>query len=359
MSNIIQRLLGGNQAQMPGQASQPSGLSRLLQPEVALPMAAALMGQNGNMNNVSNAFGAAGPALQAQKADYEDRAEQNKTWDWLEQQGPEWGQYRGIMKAPDALKLFLGKKYAQTSGGAFGSLASQAEAAGLQPGTPEYQDFMLYGGGPPEAFRTLDMQAQAAGHKPGTPGYQQFVADRGNYQRQLGTNQANIETGGAAAQAGQLGTDAAKYAGTALENVGKVRGSIANIDEAIAAIDSGAETGLVYNMLPNVTEASASLQNAMDRMGLDVVGSVTFGALSEGEMRLAMSVAVPRNLQAPQLKEWLTKKRAAQLKAHDALIAAALYLSQPGNTINGWMQTQQGGGVPQPGGDDVDPLGIR
>ena len=49
-------------------------------------------------------------------------------------------------------------------------------------------------------------------------------------------------------------------------------------------------------MMPSVTEASASLENAMNRMGLDVIGSVTFGALSEGEMRLAMDTAVPRGL---------------------------------------------------------------
>lgn len=64
---------------------------------------------------------------------------------------------------------------------AFASLDLQAKAAGLQPGTPEYQDFMLKGGGSgaPAAFVALDLQAKAAGFNPGTPEYQEFMATRG------------------------------------------------------------------------------------------------------------------------------------------------------------------------------------
>lgn len=63
----------------------------------------------------------------------------------------------------------------------FRSLQLRAEAAGLQPGTPEYQAFMQQGagGGAPAAFIALDMQAQAAGFAPGTPEYQEFMATRG------------------------------------------------------------------------------------------------------------------------------------------------------------------------------------
>ncbi len=73
-------------------------------------------------------------------------------------------------------------------------------------------------------------------------------------------------------------------------------------------------------------------------MGLDVVGSVTFGALSEGEMRLAMQTAAPRDLSPPELRNWLARKRDAQIKAADMLADAAQYLTKPGNTINGWIE---------------------
>lgn len=137
----------------------------------------------------------------------------------------------------------------------------------------------------------------------------------------------------------------------------KLQSSLGNIDEAISALDQGAKSGLVYKMLPNVTEASASLENAMNRMGLDVIGSVTFGALSEGEMRLAMDTAVPRDLGPEALKSWLTKKRDAQQKAATMLADAAQYLTVPGNTINGWIEKNRatkGAGAPVTGAAPAD-----
>lgn len=64
---------------------------------------------------------------------------------------------------------------------AFASLDLQAKAAGFEPDTPEYQEFMRNGGGSgtPAAFTALDLQAKAAGFEPGTPQYQEFMATRG------------------------------------------------------------------------------------------------------------------------------------------------------------------------------------
>lgn len=225
---------------------------------------------------------------------------------------------------------------------AFGNLDAQARAAGLQPGTPEYQQFMLNGGGAPATFRALDMQAQAAGFQPGTPEYNEFMATRGAGLQagaaQTAKNVANIDTGGAAAGAVKLGEESIKAGTEAWSDYGKLQTSIGNIDEAIAALDNGARAGIIDNYLPNITEASASLKNALDRMGLDVIGSVTFGALSEGEMRLAMQTAAPRDLSPQELRKWLTRKREAQIKAADMLADAAQYLTKPGNTINGWIE---------------------
>lgn len=76
-----------------------------------------------------------------------------------------------------------------TGGGApasFQALAMQAEAGGLVPGTPEYQSFMLSGGAGngtgdgPAAFQALHMQALAAGFPEGTPEYKEFMATRGS-----------------------------------------------------------------------------------------------------------------------------------------------------------------------------------
>lgn len=160
------------------------------------------------------------------------------------------------------------------------------------------------------------------------------------YSRGAGGLDAKIEQGGAAKAAEKGGELTTERAFEAYDQAIQAGRGVATIDEAIAALDGGAQSGIVYNMLPNVTEASAALENAMNRMGLDVISSVTFGALSEGEMKLAMETAVPRNLKPEDLKRWLQDKRDAQVKAREALLEAARYLSTPGNTIGGWMDQQ-------------------
>jgi len=235
-----------------------------------------------------------------------------------------------------------------TQTGAVGDPAAVAELkfraaeAGLVPGTPEYQSFMMNAGGDAANFRALDQQAQASGLTPGTPQYQQFMASRGAGDIAGASESARLRAqanlGGAAAAAEDIGKATVAAGMSAWEGYGKLQTSLGNIDEAISAIDGGSQSGFVYNMLPNVTQASASLENAMQRMGLDVIGSVTFGALSEGEMKLAMSTAVPQNLKPADLRAWLVRRRDAQEKAAAMLANAAQFMTVPGNTINGWIQ---------------------
>ena len=158
--------------------------------------------------------------------------------------------------------------------------------------------------------------------------------------RTRGTNLAETDTGAAAAAAGAAGEAMVKRGYEAFDQAQNASTSLASIDEAIAAIDDGAESGLVYKFIPDVTEASASLNVAMNKMGLDVISSVTFGALSVAEMNLAMQTAVPRDLSPPELRSWLVSKRDAQAKTRDALMKAASYLTTPGNTLQGWLDQQ-------------------
>lgn len=148
--------------------------------------------------------------------------------------------------------------------------------------------------------------------------------------RKTGTNTAEIETGGEAARVVAEGGQAPTVAREYLEQAEVVGSTIRNMGSAIKAIDEGAQSGVVYNMLPNVTKASAELQNAKNRLGLDVIGSVTFGALSENEMRVAMDTAVPQDLAPPELREWLVEKQAAQQKMHAALTEAAYHFASGG-----------------------------
>jgi hypothetical protein len=168
--------------------------------------------------------------------------------------------------------------------------------------------------------------------------------------RRTGTLEAETEGGGAAAAAVEEGRLRAIRADEAYTQASNISSNIANIDDALAALNRGARSGIIANYFPSIRESSAALENAMNRMGLDVIGSVTFGALSEGEMRLAMDTAVPRGLEGDELREWLNNKRNAQVKAREALMRAAQFFSNPNNTLNDWISRQENAPAPASGG---------
>lgn len=145
--------------------------------------------------------------------------------------------------------------------------------------------------------------------------------------------------------------DAAKAGTESFQQLGQITQNVANIDEAIAALDNGANTGAIANLLPSVTSASIQLDNARARLGLDIIGSVTFGALSEGELQLALSTALPTNLDEPELRQWLEDKKAAQLKLKKELEKAAVFLSKGNNTVGDYLEFLQETGDFQPGGE--------
>lgn len=155
--------------------------------------------------------------------------------------------------------------------------------------------------------------------------------------RRVGTNTGEAATGADAAAASERGKQGVKLATDFFNESRTVRSNIRNLRDGIRAIDEGAKSGVVYNMIPDVTVASASLRNAMNNMGLDVVGSVTFGALSEGELRLAMDTAVPQGLEAPELRVWLSRKLEAQEKALEALEEAVQHFDGGGTTAE-WIE---------------------
>lgn len=126
----------------------------------------------------------------------------------------------------------------------------------------------------------------------------------------------------------------------AFEKIPLVRTAISNYDEAISALNSGAETGVIDQYLPSLTRASKELDNVIKRLGLDVVGNTTFGALSESELAFALKAAIPNNLQPEELKEWLTAKKNAQQKILSGLDEMATFLGDGTKTIADWNNRQ-------------------
>jgi len=152
------------------------------------------------------------------------------------------------------------------------------------------------------------------------------------------SEQFGAETQGTRAQSRGLGELSSKQVGTAFAEIAKVKKNIGNIDDAIAAIDAGANTGVIASKLPTITAASIQLANVRQQLGLDVIGSVTFGALSEGELNLALDTALPTNLQPKDLRVYLTNKKNSQTKLAGYLTEQATYLTKPGNTLAGWLE---------------------
>jgi hypothetical protein len=103
--------LFGTQAQAPGATQQPSGLQQLFQPETAMPIAAALLGNQGNAQNFGNAFAAYGTAKAQTSA-------KNKTMDFFRQNSPEFAAMVDAgMPMDEAWKTYTQKKYAQKGQG--------------------------------------------------------------------------------------------------------------------------------------------------------------------------------------------------------------------------------------------------
>ena len=203
----------------------------------------------------------------------------------------------------------------------------RAEQAGLVPGTPEYQSFIINGGGDPATYRALEMQAINAGLVKGTPEFQEFMATRGAgqaaYAGQAGTNAANIATGGEAAGAIAGG----KIAGeNAANSAATIDADLAQADEAMALIDSVVNdpalagiTGMIQGNLPPLTQGGVDLnvkiQQLQGKAFLEAFESLKGGgAISERE-GTAATAAMARLDRAQSTEEY----QAALLELKDIL----------------------------------------
>ena len=145
----------------------------------------------------------------------------------------------------------------------------------------------------------------------------------------------------------------------------KIQQNLANYQIALDALDAGeggiALTGRLAQFVPNITAAAQSIETAKSKLGLDIIGSVTFGALSEGELKLAMDTALPSDQLSPtELRKWITDRMNAQRKAFEAVNDTLNHFVKQGsledyytNIVgidNGQSATQS---------NDDDPLGIR
>lgn len=136
------------------------------------------------------------------------------------------------------------------------------------------------------------------------------------------------------------GSARAKAIDSGFERIGKINSNISNIDRAIQLLDEGAETGAVEKFFPSVKGATIELNNLRNKLGLDIVGATTFGALSKGELDLALETALPTGLQEKELRDYLFRKKSAQEKLRGYLESQIEFLDQ-GGTKAGFLRMQK------------------
>jgi len=178
----------------------------------------------------------------------------------------------------------------------------------------------------PEEKRTKDLQA--------------------SLQETIGKLEAKAVSEPKRAQAVELAKKAAAKADASFAQIDKIRSNISNLREARQLVLDGAGTGPIESLLPSFKAASIALDSMKGRLGLDVVGAVTFGALSKGELDLAKAVAIPTNLDGPDLVDWVDRKIAAQDELATYMEKQAVFLSETDengnpNTIADWKKKEK------------------
>jgi hypothetical protein len=119
----------------------------------------------------------------------------------------------------------------------------------------------------------------------------------------------------------------------------KLDANVRNIDRAIAELHSGAKTGFIERFIPSVRASSIIFDQLQKVLGLDIVGSTTFGALSKGELDLALAVAIPTALEPPELIEWFENRKIAQQKLRAYVEEQMEFMdTHAGATAATWMR---------------------
>ena len=127
-----------------------------------------------------------------------------------------------------------------------------------------------------------------------------------------------------------------------VEKIQQAETNISSYKDVVDAIADGAKSGAINNMFPTFRDATLKLRAAQRDLGLNVIQNTTFGALSQGELDLAMKSALPDDLSSEALQQHVLDKQAAQYKLLNYYYEALDYLAggspnEPPRMIAGFM----------------------
>lgn len=112
---------------------------------------------------------------------------------------------------------------------------------------------------------------------------------------------------------------------------------INKLQQARQLVAQGAQTGVIRSFLPSFNAATAGLRSIANSLGIDIINSATFGALSEKELSLALSTGLDLSLSGDALQKHIQDKINAQEKLYNQLMGDAQQLST-GITYNEYIQ---------------------
>jgi hypothetical protein len=104
-------------------------------------------------------------------------------------------------------------------------------------------------------------------------------------------------------------------------------GSVDKLYDALGAVRDGAETGIIRQFLPAIDANTAQLRAIGNQLGIDIINSATFGALSATELRLALSTGLDLSLKGQALEDHIAAKIRAQEKLRNELYDKARELT--------------------------------
>lgn len=235
------------------------------------------------------------PALQANLESMQSKKEVNRTVELLRKMGRQ-DLASAVEQQPELAKEALKQVYGM------GGASAKSYAPQLDPATGQYY-ITEYDPQTGEARRVN--VGGAVGETP------EAVAQR---EQNLKLELADYS------KAQQVGQDA-------MSRANMIDAMIGRLSQAYDALERGGKSGPFQQFLPSFDEATSTLRQAANQLGIDIINSATFGALSASELKLALETGLPMSLGEEELKNYIRRKVAAQVKLRDELVSKARNLA--------------------------------
>lgn len=128
---------------------------------------------------------------------------------------------------------------------------------------------------------------------------------------------------------------------SAFQRADQLGESIGSLYTAYSAIEDGAESGVFRSMIPAFDASTAQLRTVASQLGIDVINSATFGALSEKELQLALATELDLSLPPSELRKQIEDRIRAKDKLRVELIKAARELTGGNMTYSQFIKQYQ------------------